>query len=501
MRANRSVIVTVLASVIFCGDTILAQPISFSRTDVSTGLAMKPPIIAADFNGDGMLDLLVNSHSLSENFGVYLLVGNGDGTFAAPALVFAPPFGSALNVADVNGDGKLDILFLSVDFELWVLLGQGTGAFGPPVRSPGIGAGARPLVIADLDGDRKPDVAFCNQNGGVTIALGNGDGSFRPGGTFPISGGFVANGLAAADFNGDGNVDLAATNPGAPDLFQGTTISVLLGRGDGTFKAPDDYEVGTTPQDLIATDVNGDGNDDPVVVNVFSQGVSVLLGRGDGTFLPKVDDRTNGFPQAVAAADLNGDAHVDLAVCTPPADVSVFVGSGDGPFGARLDVSAADVCGSIATGDFNHDGRTDLAVIYPGPIGPVSIFLNTTAPPDTIPPDVTASAAPTVLWPPNGKTTIVAITGAVSDGGSGVDVSSGQFVVRDEYGIGQPSGHVSIAADGTYSAEIPLTASRHGDDSNGRTYTVAISVRDRAGNVGTAEVVVIVPHDRKDNGR
>jgi hypothetical protein len=500
MRATWIVTATFLAVIIVCGSVTFAQPVSFTRTDIPTGLSMNGPLVAADFTGDGMLDLLVNSHSLAENFGIYLLVGNGDGTFAPPARVFAPPFGSALNVADVNGDGRLDILFLSIDFELWVLLGDGTGAFQTLVRSPGIGASGRSLVVADLNRDGKPDIALCNQNGGVTIALGNGDGSFNAGGTFPIGGGVVANGLAAADLNGDGNVDLAATNPGAPDLFQGTTVSVLLGRGDGTFGPPTDFLVGTTPQAVIATDFNRDGNIDLAVVNVFGHGVSVLLGQGNGTFLPKTDYTTDAFPVAVAAADLNGDSHLDFAVCAPPDVLSIFAGKGDGNFGARQDVAAAGACGSIATGDFNHDGRTDVAVIYPGPPGPVSIFLNATTPPDTIPPLVTATATPTVLWPPNGKTTSVIVTGTVSDEGSGVDVSSGRFVVTDEYGILQPSGGVSIAADGTFSIAIPLAASRRGNDDDGRTYTIAISATDRAGNVGSSDVRVIVPHDRAHIG-
>ena len=482
-----------LAVLIGCSSVVFAQPVSFTRTDVPTGLSTNAPLVAADFNGDGMLDLLVNSHSLSENFGIYLLVGNGDGTFAPPARVFAPPFGSALNVADVNGDGRLDILFLSVDFELWVLLGDGTGSFETLVRSPGIGASARPLVVADFDGDAKPDVALGHQNGGVTIALGNGDGSFRPRGTFPIGGGFVANGLAAADLNGDGTVDLAATNPGAPDLFQGRTVSVLLGQGDGTFGPPTDVQVGTTPAALIATSFNGDGNIDLAVVNYLGHSMSVLLGHVGGTFLQNTDYPTDPFSVELAAADLNGDSHLDVAVCGPSV-ISIFAGNGDGTFAARQDVAAAGACRSIATGDFNRDARTDLAVIN-GPPDTVSIFLNATTPPDNTRPVVTATVTPTVLWPPNGKTIAVIVTGTVSDAGSGVDLASGEFVVSDEYGVVQPSGGVSMADDGTFLIAIPLAASRRGNDHDGRTYSIAISATDRAGNTGSADVRVIVAHD------
>lgn len=115
---------------------------------------------------------------------------------------------------------------------------------------------------------------------------------------------------------------------------------------------------------------------------------------------------------------------------------------------------------------------------------------------DTTPPVLTATATKTQLWPPNGKMVPVTISGTITDTGSGVDLGSGSYSTVDSYGKVQPGGVFTINPGGTYSFTISLEASRRGGDETGRTYTVTISARDIAGNVGTATVVVTVPHDQ-----
>lgn len=115
---------------------------------------------------------------------------------------------------------------------------------------------------------------------------------------------------------------------------------------------------------------------------------------------------------------------------------------------------------------------------------------------DTTAPTITATATPTRLRPPNGKTVSVRVQGTMSDAGSGLAASSARYDVVDEYGKVQPSGPITIGTGGAYSVNVPLMASRLGTDKDGRTYTITILVRDAAGNEGRKSVVVIVPHDQ-----
>ena len=486
------ILAATLFSVCIFGSTAFAQPPSFARTDIATGLSLWGPEIPGDFNNDGRPDLLVATHSLVENFALYLLVGQADGTLAAPVRVLAAPTGAAPGAADLNGDGTLDLLF-QVGSEMWVVLGHGDGSFGPPTFSDHQFSGWPPL-IADLDRDGKLDVVFILQDGPLSVSLGNGDGTFRAATTVPVnddSG--VATTLAAADFNGDGVIDLVATNDGIPQVHDGTTVSVLLGHGDGTFEPPTDVLVGAIPFALAPGDFNHDGAADLGVANYIGSSLSVLIGRGDGTFLPKTDYPIGPFTVGAAAADFNGDGRLDLAVCGPDV-LSLFTGRGDGTFGTRQDLPAAFSCEAMVVSDFNLDGRPDLALTYANGDDRLSIFMNTTAPPDSIPPTITATATPSTLWPPNGKAVQVVVSGTVTDAGSGVDPASLRFTVSDEYGQVQPNGSVTIDAAGRYSVVIPLVASRHGPDD--RTYTIVISAQDRAGNAASARVLVVVPHDR-----
>jgi hypothetical protein len=115
-------------------------------------------------------------------------------------------------------------------------------------------------------------------------------------------------------------------------------------------------------------------------------------------------------------------------------------------------------------------------------------------------PGVTISATPTVLWPPNGKTAVVNISGLVSDTGTGIDSNSVSFNVQDEYGEVEPAGQLILNPDGTFSFTVTLIVRRLGRDKNGREYTVTVLVRDLQDAVGGAAAIVTVPHDRRQFG-
>jgi hypothetical protein len=125
-------------------------------------------------------------------------------------------------------------------------------------------------------------------------------------------------------------------------------------------------------------------------------------------------------------------------------------------------------------------------------------FLATPVVVDKTPPAITVSASPTTLWPPNGKRVAVTVSGTITDapGGSGVKAGSAAYVVMDEYGQIQPRGSLALGANGRYSVTVALEASRNGNDQDGRHYTIAVSAKDNAGNMGFASTIVTVPHDQ-----
>jgi VCBS repeat protein len=171
--------------------------------------------------------------------------------------------------------------------------------------------------------------------------------------------------VTVGDFNGDGHPDLAVTNSAAG---AGNGVSVLLGNGDGTFKAHVDYPAGSNPRSLMAADFNHDGKLDLAVTDTASNSVSILLGNGDGTFQARVSYPTGTSPEWLAAADFNGDGNLDLAVANYGPDynsgsVSILLGNGDGTFQSQVAYPAGINPFGVMVGDFNHDGKLDLAVV------------------------------------------------------------------------------------------------------------------------------------------
>jgi hypothetical protein len=476
-----------------------AQSPAFSRVDLTTGLALWEPIVSGDFNGDGFPDIIVASRTVigsSGVFGIHLLAGRGDGTFASPVLVASPDVVIHLVSADLTSDDALDLLFIDGD-NVRVLPGNGDGTFRDAILSPRV-LGSRPPIFADVDNDGTLDLVFVTQDGFVSISPGRGDGSFGSPSLLATADGGRADHVAAGDFNGDGNLDLAVSNIGLPDLFAGSTVALFLGRGNGSFHSPTEFPVAMTPGPLAAADFDQDGHLDVGVISYRLPLLSLLRGAGDGTFLPHMDYATTGN-SGIAAADFNGDGRPDLAVCG--GGLSVFTSRSNATFGDRVDIAAPPGCNSTAVADFNLDGRPDLALLFAGGGEVLSVFLNTTVPADTTGPLITVSASPNVLWPANGQTVSVTASGTVTDAGVGVDPASVTFTVLDEYGIAQPTGPIAIDTTGHYSVRIPLTAFRRGDDSDGRRYTIVVHARDLEGNAATASTLVVVSHDRRASNR
>jgi FG-GAP-like repeat/FG-GAP repeat len=443
-------------------------------------------VVTGDFNGDGKLDLAV------ANTGVSILLGNGNGTFR-PHVDYTTGNGPAsVAVGDFNSDGKLDLVVANNGGDVSILLGNGNGTFRPHVDYT-TGNSPASVAVGDFNGDGKLDLAVANSgasNGisNVSVLLGKGDGTFDA--AVNYSAGFGANSVAVGDFNRDGRLDLVVSNFGTGNVI------VLLGKGDGTFQTPVDY--GTfIPVSVAVGDLNGDGKLDLAVAsippgNVGPGTVSILLGNGNGTFQSAVDYSVGSNLSAVALGDFNGDGKLDLAVANSGGDVSILLGKGDGTFQPPIDYIANLYSYSIALGDFNRDGRLDLAVADPADSS-VSILLQ---PPLILGPDA-------VVEPSN----LVFATQLAST------PSPAQPVLLSNYGT-QPLLITSIAASGdfiqtnacgpTLAAGVSCTINVAFKPTQGGTRTGTLAVTDNAPSSpqrvslsGTGTVVELSPTSLK----
>ena len=340
-------------------------------------------IATGDFNRDGKPDIAVAGvicQSICTTAVVSILLGNGDGTFQ-PAVNY-PTGGlwASLAVADVNGDGKLDVVVVNefCGFQSYscvgVLLGNGDGTFQPVVTYNSGGFLGRSLALADLNGDGKVDVVvahFCtlissdecpfDQPGLIGVLLGNGDGTFQTAATYSPAG-YGTSSIAVADVNGDGKPDLLVANQCAEICeFDGEgSVGLLLGNGDGTFQAALTYDPGGTNSIYITTaDLKGDNTLDLLVANASS--VSVLLGDDHGTFQPAMTYSMGGG-SSLALADLNGDGKLDLL--NNGNTVDVLLGNGDGTFQTTLQAFGVggESPGAVMAADLNGDGWPDVIV-------------------------------------------------------------------------------------------------------------------------------------------
>ena len=334
-------------------------------TPISAGSAAAQ-VVSADVNGDGKLDLVVANSSGAM---VTVLLGNGDGTYTAMA-----PFGTnytgitGVAVADFNGDGKLDVATANQS-TVGIFLGNGDGTFGAEHDFANTNTSAG-VFAGDFNGDGKLDLAVPDRYNGMTILIGNGDGTFtQPNPAFNV-GASPNYHSAIADFNGDGKLDIAAGN------FFDNTVSILIGNGDGTFQPPVTYATGSAPTTTFAGDFNGDGITDIFLSNSNDGTISVLLGNGDGTFKPQQTYAVGANPNDASVGDLNGDGKLDIAVANVnDGTVSILFGNGDGTFKPQQVLVSGSETESVTIGDANGDGSRDVEAVNAGG-NTVTVFLN-----------------------------------------------------------------------------------------------------------------------------
>jgi hypothetical protein len=409
-------------------------------------------LAVADVNGDGKPDLLTLNASVTavSNTVVAVLLGTGNGTFqTATTFSTGTNTPTRIAVADVNGDSKPDLLTVNVSSSsASVLLGNGDGTFQAAANF-GTGPESNPynIAVADVNSDGKPDLLTVNTSSDmVAVLLGTGTGTFQAAATFSTGPNSFPYSITVADVNGDSKPDLLTAN------FSNDSAGVLLGNGDGTFQTATAFGIGSNskPYEIAVADVNGDGKPDLLTANAGSDSAGVLLGNGDGTFQAAATfgTGTNSSPRSLAVADVNGDGKPDLLTANSVAkSASVLLGNGNGTFQAVVTYNAGGGGRSLAVADVNGDGKPDLLTAnFSNSVG---VLLNTTVyvPTLTTPANGSTSNGQPILagTAPSGSTVTLTLTNTTTGG-------SYQFITTAPNGTF--STQASGLASGSYQAAV-----------------------------------------------
>ncbi|MBI4902751.1 MAG: VCBS repeat-containing protein [Acidobacteria bacterium] len=344
------------------GDGTLYGPDAY-KTDGSE-------LVSGDFNADGRVDLVtagpgslkvyLASASGKFNNQTTTSLRDGDQTLSAS--------GSA--VGDFNKDGKLDVAIASgPQQKVYILFGNGNGTFQSPV---GYAAGEQPsgLAVGDVNGDGTLDIVagqFREDISSVRLLLGGANGTFQA--PVTLNTGINPRSVLLEDVNADGRFDLITVNNG---MFTSTTspgnVSLLIGNGNGTFQTPVNYAAGLNPQFGYFGDVNGDGRKDLVVTTQqpqYSYRVATFLNNGNGTFQAAQFTTTDFGPYGVAFADINNDGKTDLFVshCCGDTDLTYMLGNGNGTFQSEVHMQSGASPSVLLYRDVNGDAKPDLITL------------------------------------------------------------------------------------------------------------------------------------------
>jgi Bacterial Ig-like domain (group 3)/FG-GAP-like repeat len=450
--------------------------IGFNKTPCATEAEQSNCSIAVgDFNNDGHADLALTS---GNDFEVSVFKGKGDGTFTqfAGSPIPTGNFPESVKTADFNNDGILDLAVANAnDGSIYILLGNGDGTFTPATGTPTV-VGGFPffMAVADLNEDGTADLAVVDgRTNAMELLKGNGDGSFTPFPSSPFTFPPVADdkgytAIVSGDFNGDGHIDLAVAD------FDDNSVDIVLGNGTGAFtlSSQSPIAVGTNPFSMTALDYNGDGHTDIAVANFNNAGtngsLTLLIGDGTGKFQASAPLGVGTFPNDVVTADFNEDGKPDLAIpefgesdttillnqITQTATTSIANVILPGP-GLHVVQGTYPANTSFAT----SSATIDLEGLGTGTT--LTLTDNPTAQLDTLPVTFTAQLGPSTVVPPTGTVIFYDDYGMIGT----VPISPTGAAVFTTSALGDGNFHIYAKYSGdviyqpAQSAMLPLTIS------------------------------------------
>jgi cysteine-rich repeat protein len=340
--------------IIDAGELCLGDPVTLSvgqgATDVITG----------DFNNDLQLDLAVAQGSIG------ILLGLGNQTFAPQALTILNNGDAAeqLAAADFNLDGVLDLVASNIPKDEVLVFFGTTGTQFTLQPRLGAGPGIRALKTAFLDGNNQPDIFVANDNianidGTIGLFFGQAGGTFPAQQTSFLSSGFTQD-VIATDVDGDGLLDLVDTC-GQPTQ----AMDIFINQGNQTFDVfPTGVQTGVEPTELVSGDFDKDGSVDLVVAQQTDNNVSFFSGKGDGNFEQAVNLNAGEAPVAIAVADVDGDGFLDVGVVNLNANTAtLLLGIGSVAVSAPIVFSTGQLPSEILLEDINGDGAIDLLTL------------------------------------------------------------------------------------------------------------------------------------------
>lgn len=342
---------------------LLANSSGFNNPIIVSGFSLSDnlsSVASGDFNSDGKVDLIIGT----QNSSPYLLLGSGNGNFSAPNPTNGTFNGSPVAIVanDVNNNGTLDLVAHLNQKKISVMTGNGLGGFTTPIiQFNTVGTNPSALAVSDVNNDGRADVAAaCSGTGAadgtVSMLMNLGGAAFGAATTFTV--GANTNEVLITDLNGDGKRDvLVASFANLPLIGN---ISMLVGNGAGAFSGPVVLASGMHPDHVAAADVNNDTIIDIIGNDIISRRLFVMLGVGAGAFGPPINYVVGEDIRRISAFDWNNDGKVDIAAAGSfEGKVALFYGDGLGNFGRRI-TNEGVKSGNLQFADLNVDGNVDI---------------------------------------------------------------------------------------------------------------------------------------------